>query len=154
MWHISFITSHHIFPWSLISGIAWVSGAHSRKWNWCPLSRSFPGNVKNVDQKQISVIFQGDKRKKKKKGVLSSFSSCAYMYKAIIQILQGWINNSELLSDLWPICTKWLVYFFLYRDDFNTPTLKWPLGVLPFPPSYVIDLDTFCFISNNFSFLR
>ena len=31
------------------------------------------------------------------------------------------MTNSELLSDLEPICTKWLVYQFLYQDDFSAP---------------------------------
>ena len=110
---------------------------------WCPgqevklapLVLIFSHNIfKMVDPKQISVIFKSEKQRKKKT-VVSSFLSCSYTYKAIIYtFLQERITYSELLSDLCPICTKWLVYYFLHQDDFSTPLKRRPGHVPPLHP--------------------
>ena len=57
------------------SGVARVSGAQGKKWNWCPF-RDFSGKIsKMVDPKQIQVIFKSEKKKKKeKKKVISSLA--------------------------------------------------------------------------------
>ena len=80
------------------------------------------------------------KKKKKKKDpqFLLLFSYSTKLDRPTIHIHELF----ELLYDLWQICAKWLVYYFLYQVDFSA-LLKWRPGHVPHPPPSVKFICTY-----------
>ena len=113
---------------------------------WCPgqevklafLVLIFSHKIfKMEDSKQISVIFKSDKKKRSPQFIFIHIQiTWARTKLNIYPFLQERITNSELLSDLWPICTKWLIYyyFFFLSGRFQRPPKVAPGTRAPLAP--------------------
>ena len=106
----------------VFSGVARVSGARGKKWNWNPLSWFFPENFQNGRPKTNLSHFQKWKAKKEiRKRVISSFSSSfqalqslPHSYIVCLHFASIHIRDLKLTS-LWQRCAKRLVYIFCIR---------------------------------------
>ena len=135
---------HHVRKWVVVpSGVAWVSGTRGKKWTPCP--DFFPENFPNGRPKTNFGHLQKWQAKKKKISPLIVFIMFIHGKSYNIHtFLQERITNCELLSDLWTICTKCLVYYFLYQDDFSpnvAPGVRAPSFPLATP--LIVPLDFF-----------
>ena len=71
------------------------------------------------------------------KGLIALGKCYLYTFVHIVTFSPSWKHsfflNFSVLYDLWHICAKWLVYYFLYQVDFTAP-MKFTRGTCPPAP--------------------